>query len=60
MDTVANRMEVVEGSVATVQSNMAEVHNTLNQTNLMVRQLCAHLNLNKDAARSKDAGGGTS
>ena len=48
-------MDAVEGSVAAVQSNMAEVHNTLNQTNLMVRQLVAHLQTNKEAARSSDA-----
>ena len=60
LDTVANRMDVMEGSVATVQSNMAEVHNTLNQTNHMVRQLVAHLNLNKDAVRSTDANGNKS
>ena len=60
LDTVANRMDVMEGSVATVQSNMAEVHNTLNQTNHMVRQLVVHLNLNKDAVRSTDANGNKS
>ena len=60
LDTVTNRMDAMEGSVATVQSNMAEVHNTLNQTNMMVRQLVAHLNLNKDTTRSKGSSGGTS
>ena len=57
LDTVANRMDSVEGSVKTVQSNMAEVQNSLNQTNHMMRQLCAHLNLNKDAARSNETSG---
>ena len=57
LDTVANRMDSVGGSVKTVQSNMAEVQNSLNQTNHMMRQLCAHLNLNKDAARSNETSG---
>jgi len=57
LDTVATRMDAVEGSVASVQSNMAEVQNTLNHTNLMMRQLCSHLKLNKDAARSNETSG---
>ena len=60
LDTVATRMDAVEGSVATVKTNMAEVQNTLNQTNHMMRQLCMHLNLTKEATEIKDPSGSRS
>ena len=64
LDTVANRMEQYEGSVtsmqtdvASMQTEVAAMHNAMNRNNLMLSQICSHLNLSKPAARTEGSGG---
>ena len=57
LDTVANRMDAYEGSIASVQTEVAEIHNSINHTKVMLQQLCSQLNTQQSAAKSNGPSG---
>ena len=46
MDDVATRMDTYEGSVNSMQTEVAAIHNSMNQNQILLQAICAKLELN--------------
>ena len=60
LDTVAGRVERMEASVVGFQTEVAEVNNSMNHTNMILEQICAHLNIQKKAVGNEQPDGNKS
>ena len=45
MDEVASRMNTYEGSVNSMQTEVAAIHNSMNQNQMLLQAICAKLDL---------------
>ena len=56
MDDVASRMDTYEGSVSSMQTEVAAIHNSMNQNHMLLQAICAKLDLNSTTSSKGPSG----